>query len=333
MLSRISLVVSMLVLGALGSGLGWQGNALAQDDAARNYPQQPVRLVLPFAASGSTDLLGRLVGELLTKELGQRFVVLNVVGGGGAIGALQAARAAPDGYTLLIGTPGTMIINPNLRKDIGYDPIKDFMPVSFVWAQPSAIIVLKDSPLTSVKELITRAKRQPGKINFASAGVGSFNHMSGELFNSLAGIKMTHVPYQGVAPAMTDLMAKNVDVIFGTVASLLSFRDKLTGLAVASQTRSTFAPDVPTSAQAGLPEFLYTSWGGLFAPTGTSTRIAERLSAALARSLTQDSVKERFIALGVEAAYGNAAELQRHVAAEFKQTRQLIETAGIVEEK
>ena len=320
--TRIIGVVSMAMMALLALH-----PALAQTDGA--YPSRPVRMIVPFPPSGSTDILARLVAELLAKDLGQPFVVLNVGGAGGTIGATQVARAPGDGYTLLMGTPSTIINNPNLNPAIGYDPLKDFQAVTFLWAQPVVVLVSKDSPFKTLKDLIAEAKRQPGKLNYGSNGVGGFNHLAGELFNSLAGIKITHIPYKGAAPAMADLMAGTVDLVFGTVAGLTSASDRLNGLAVGASKRSAFIPSVPSAPEAGLPDYLYSSWGGLFTTAGTPPRATERLNASIDKGLKVQSIKDRFVAAGVDAVTSTPAELQRHIANEYRQVKQLIETVGI----
>ncbi len=318
---------------ALGSFCFSSIVAHAQVESPDTYPSKPVRLIIPFPPGGPTDILGRLVGEILGKELNQPFVAVNVGGAGGTIGAIQVARARPDGYTLMLGTAGTIINNPHMNKNIGYDPLKDFQAITALWSQPSVVLVRKDGPFTNLKELIAEAKRRPGALNYGSSGVGSFNHLSTEFFASLAGIKMTHVPYKGMAPAITDLIGKNLDVVLGPVTSLRSNSDRLIGLAISAPTRSSFAADVPTAAEGGLPDFVYSSWGGLFAPAGISPRIAEKLSSAVARGSSVESVRKRYAVVGVEPEYNTPGEYQAAIASEFKRGRQLIEAIGLKEEK
>ncbi|MBI4189550.1 MAG: tripartite tricarboxylate transporter substrate binding protein [Betaproteobacteria bacterium] len=329
---KVGLKFSAMIL-ALGSVFLSPIGAHAQVDNPDTYPLRPVRLIIPFPPGGPTDVLGRLVGEILGKELSQPFVAVNVSGAGGTIGAIQVARSKPDGYTLMLGTAGTIINNPHMNKKIGYDPLKDFQAISSLWSQPSVVLVRKDGPFGNLKELIAEAKRRPGALNYGSSGIGAFNHLSAEFFASLAGIKMTHVPYKGVAPAITDLIAKNLDVVFGPVTNLLSNSDRLIGLAVSAPTRSSFAPAVPTSAEGGLPDFVYSSWGGLFAPAGISPRIAEKLSSAIARGSSAESVRKRYTVLGVDSEFSSPGEYQAYIAAEFKRGGQLIETIGLKEEK
>lgn len=299
--------------------------------AQEAYPAKPARMIVPFPPSGSTDILGRLVAEILARDLGQPFLVVNVGGAGGTIGALQAIKSPPDGYTLFMGTPSTIINNPGINPKIGYDPLKDFQSISFLWSQPVVVMVNKDGPYKTLKDLIAEARRRPGKLNYGSGGVGNFNHLAGELFNTLADVQLTHVPYKGIAPAMSDLMGKTLDVVYGTVAGLTSASDRLAGLAVGAPARSAFVPAVPTSAEAGLPAYVYSSWGGIFGPAGMPQRATERLVASLDKGLKVPAIRERFMAAGVEAVSSTPEELQRHIVAESRQVKRIIEIAGIKE--
>lgn len=298
----------------------------AQTDAA--YPAKGVRLIIPFPPGGSTDILGRFIAELLTKDLGQSFLVVNVGGAGGTIGALQAVKSPADGYTLFMGTPSTIINNHILNPNLGYNPLKDLQPLSFLWSQPAVLLVNKDGPYKTLKDLISAARKQPGKLNYGSNGVAGFNHLAGELFNVLADVKITHIPYKGAAPAMNDLLGKNIEVVFGTVAGLTSATG-LSGLAVASPARSSFIPSVPTFAEAGLANYIYSSWGGLFAPAGLPSRVPERLVGSLEKGLKVPATRERFLGAGVEPVTSTPAELQKHIASEYEQVARIIKIAGI----
>lgn len=216
-----------------------------------------------------------------------------------------------------------------MSKDIGYDPLKDFQPITALWSQPSVVMVRKDGPYASLKDLIADAKKRPGALNYGSSGVGAFNHLSTEFLSSLAGIKMTHVPYKGMGPALTDLLGKNLDVVLGPVSNLLPNAERLTGLAISAPRRSPFAPAVPTAAEVGMPGFVYSSWGGLFAPAGTSARIAEKLSATFARSVNADPVRKRFNDQGVDPDSSTPAQYQAAIAAEFRCGKQLIDAIGL----
>ena len=301
----------------------------AQPAGPDNFPSRSIQLMMPFSAGGASDVVARLVAAELSKELGQPVVVVNVVGATGSIGTMQVVRSKPDGYTLLLGTAGSIINNPNLSKDVGYDPLKDLLPVSSLWTQPSVVLVHRESGYPALRVLIADGRKNPDKLNYGSGGVGSFAHLSGGLFASVAGLRMTHVPYKGVGPAVTDLMAKNLDIVFSVVSSLVGNTDRLVGLAVAAPVRSSAAPTVPTSAEAGLPDFIYSSWGGLFAPAGLPPRIAEKLSAAIANALNQDVVRKRFETQGVEIEFSKPAEYKRYIATEFDRGRRLVEAAGL----
>ncbi len=328
--TRTTLGFSSLILAMMGL---ISGTALAQTESPDLYPSKPVRLIIPFAPAGSTDLLGRVAAEVLSAELKQPFIAVNVAGAGGTVGALQVVRAKPDGYTLMLGTAGTIINNPHINQDIGYDPQKDFVAISSVWSQPSVVMVAKDGPYKTLKDLIAEAKKRPGQLNYGSSGVGAFNHLSSEYFSSLAGIKMTHIPYNGVAPAMNALIGKSLDVVLGPVTNLISSADRVTGLAISSKTRSTFTPQVPTSAEAGLPGYVYSSWGGLFGPAALSPRIAEKIATAVARGSDNEAVKKRYAANGVEPEFNSPSEYQKQIAADIKSGGQLIRTIGLRADK
>ena len=318
---------------ALGVTVFSSGVSLAQSENPELYPSRPVRLIIPFAPAGSTDLLGRVAAEVLAAELKQPFISVNVAGAGGTIGAMQVVRAKPDGYTLMLCTAGTIINNPHMDPNIGYDPQKDFVAITSVWSQPSVVMVRKEGSYANLKELIADAKRRPGALNYGSSGVGAFNHLSSEYFSSLAGIKMTHIPYNGVAPAITALMGGTLDVVLGPVTNLIASSERLMGIAISSKTRSTFTPNVPTAAEAGLSGFVYSSWGGLFAPAGTSPRIAEKIAIALARGSNSESVKKRYAANGVEPEFTTPGEYQVQIAADIKSGGQLIRTIGLRADK
>ena len=305
------------------------GVAFAQSDSGP-YPSKPVRLIIPFPPGGPTDTLGRLTGEMLAKELGQQFVAINVGGAGGAIGATQVAKSKPDGYTLMLGTIGTIVNNPNLSQEIGYDSLRDFQGISSLWSQPTFVMVRKDGPFRNLKELIAEAKKRPGELNYGSSGVGSGNHMSTELFASIAGIKMTHIPYKGVAPALADLMGRKVDVVLGPVANLVPNQERLAGLVISSPRRSAFAPGIPTAAEAGLPAFIYNSWGGLFSPSGVSPAVAGKLRESVVKSLAVEANRKRFTDLGVDPEPSSSStEYQAEITAYFKQGKELIEAMGL----
>src|SRR5437660_1203037 len=232
---------------------------------ADTYPSKPIKLIVPFPAGGTTDVLARVVGQELTKSWGQQVIIDNRPGAGGNIGADAVAKSAPDGYTLVMGTVGTHGINVSLYKNMPYDAVKDFTPITQVASVPNLLTVNPQVPVKSVKELIDYAKANPDKLTFASSGNGTSIHLSGEMFKSMTGVQMRHVPYKGSAPAVTDLLGGHVDLMFDNMPSVIQHvKDgKLRGIAVTTAKRSPAAPDIPTIAESGVPGFEATSWFGI----------------------------------------------------------------------
>ncbi|MEO7133302.1 MAG: tripartite tricarboxylate transporter substrate binding protein [Vicinamibacterales bacterium] len=276
---------------------------------AQNYPNKPVRLVVPFPAGGTTDLLARAMAQKLSDALGQQFVVDNRPGAGGNIGADIVAKSPPDGYTLLMGTVGTHAINPGLYAKMPYDHVKDFAPVVLVAGVPNVLVVNPGLPVKTVAELIKAAKDQPGSINFASSGNGTSIHLSGELFKAMTGVQMAHVPYKGSAPALTDLIGGQVQIMFDNLPSALPQikAGKLRAVAVTSTKRAPALPDLPTIAESGIPGFEASSWFGILAPAGTSRDIVQRINAEANKALQAAEMKDKLLAQGAEAA-GNSPE-------------------------
>jgi tripartite-type tricarboxylate transporter receptor subunit TctC len=288
------------VLGGLA--LAAAAAALPLAATAQAYPSKPVTIVVPFAAGGTTDILARVIGQALTKELGQSAIVDNRAGAGGNIGAALAAKAAPDGYTLFMGTVGTHAINQSLYKKLPFDPVKDFAPLTRVAMVPNLLVANPGKPYKNVKELIAYAQAHPGKVNFGSSGSGSSIHLSGELFNMLAKVEMVHVPYKGSAPAVTDLLGGQIDIMFDNMPSAIQHvrSGKLRPLAVTTAKRSAELPDVPTIAEAGVPGYEATSWFGMFAPASTPAPIVARLNGALVKVLSDPDVKKKLAEQGAE---------------------------------
>lgn len=302
--------------------------AYAQDkDVA--YPLRTVTLVVPFAPGGSTDVLARLAAQFVGADLGQSFIVENVTGAGGIIGAAQVAKAQPNGYTLLIGTPGSISINPHIQPNVPYNPVKDFEPIALIGSTPAAVFVANESPITSLQQLIAQSKAKPGSLAFGSAGVGSYFHLTGELFKECAGVDIRHVPYRGMAPAMVDLMAGRTDVMFADVQSYLSVRSKVRGLAVGAQRRSSLAPEVPTSDELGLRGFHTGSWTGMFAPARTPSAIVNRLNASVRKGIQDPAIVQRFTDLGMESQLLNAEAFGKFVTTEIAETGKLVKKAQI----
>jgi len=275
------------------------------DGQAASYPARPINLIVPFAPGGGADGVSRLFAQRLGERLGQSIVIENIGGAGGAIGAAKAARAKPDGYTLLAGSPGSMTINSQIAKDVGYDPRRDFRPVAQLTISKLTIVARKDLPVASLKELIELARRKPGELNYGSAGAGSIQHIDGEMFAAQAGIRITHVPYRGTAPALADLVAGRLDIMFeatGPIAGQLR-SGAIKAIAVTSGERSSFLPDVPTVSEAGLPGFDSPgSWIGILAPAGTPDFVVERISAEIAAIQDEAATIARLKSVGTERA-------------------------------
>ena len=267
-----------------------------------DYPTRPITLIVPYAPGGGNDVLARGVAEPMSKTLGQQIVIENRGGAGGSIGTRQVATAAPDGYTLGLGGTGTLAIDPTLYPNAGYDPRKDFAPVGLIATSPLIILVNPSLPAHNVQELIALAKAQPGKLNYASAGTGSGIHLGTVLFATAAGIELTHVPYRGTGPALTDLLGGHVALYFSSLPSAVGLvKDgKLRALGVTGLKRSATFPDVPTVAEQGLPGFEAVLHYGIVAPAGTPRPIVDKLNAALREALGDPSVSNRFAAEGAE---------------------------------
>ena len=297
---------------------------------AQSYPTKPIRIVVPFPGGGATDLLARAAAQKLTEAWGQPVVVDNRPGAGGNIGTELVARAAPDGYTLEMGTVGTHAINASLYAKMPYDHVKDFAPVILVAGVPNVLVVNPALPVTSVQELISYAKANPGKLNFASSGSGTSIHLSGELFKVMAGVQMTHIPYKGSAPALADLIGGQVQLMFDNLPpSLPQIKaGKLRALAVTSVTRAPALPDVPTVAESGLPGFEASSWFGILAPAGTPPDIIARLNAEIGKWLASPEAKEKLLALGANAAGGSPEDFAKHIAAETAKWQKVVKESG-----
>ena len=302
----------------------------AQNAFAQAYPTHSIRLVVPFPAGGTTDILARAAAQKLSESLGQAVVVDNRPGAAGNIGADLVAKSAPDGYTLLMGTVGTHAINPGLYAKMPYDHVKDFVPVVLVAGVPNVLAVYPAFPVNSVAELIALAKSKPGTINFASSGSGTSIHMSGELFKSMAGVDMTHVPYKGSAPALTDLMGGQVQIMFDNLPSALPLikAGKLRAIAVTSLKRAPALPDVPTISESGLPGFEASSWFGVLAPAGTPAPIVAKINADVNKWLQSPEAREQMLAQGANAAGGTPEQFAAHIRAETEKWAKVVKASG-----
>jgi tripartite-type tricarboxylate transporter receptor subunit TctC len=286
------------------------------------WPRGPVTLVVPFPAGGPTDAMARQLAQKLGERLGQQVVVDNKGGAGGGIAAEAVAKAAPDGQTLFFGTTGTMAINPSLYSKLRYDPVKDFAPVSLMATTMNVLVVNPEVPAKNLGELIRLAKAKPNTLSFGSAGNGSSNHLSGELFRTSAGLQITHVPYKGSAPALVDLLGGRLTMMFDTIAQQTGniAAGKVRALAVTGPKRSPLLPDVPTAQEAGLKDYDVTIWYGVLAPAGTPAPVIDRLSREIGAVMSTDEMKKRMQADGAEARPNSPAEfaaLIRHDMAKW----------------
>jgi tripartite-type tricarboxylate transporter receptor subunit TctC len=311
---------------AAAAAIGVVAPAVAQG----TYPTKPVRLVVPFPAGGTTDILARAVAQKLSETWGQPVIVDNRPGAGGNIGSELVAKSPPDGYTLLMGTVGTHAINPSLYAKMPYDHVKDFTPVILVAGVPNVLVVTLSLPVNSVQELIAYGKANPNKLNFASSGNGTSIHLSGELFRTMTGVQMTHVPYKGSAPALTDLIGGQVQLMFDNLPSSLQFikAGKLRALAVTSAERSSALPDLPTLSESGLAGFEASSWFGVLAPAGTPRDIVTKLNGAIAAWLASPDAKEKLAAQGAIAAGGPPDAFVKHIADESAKWAKVVKASG-----
>lgn len=278
--------------------------------SAQSYPSRPIRVVVPYPPGGPLDIMARAIGQKLTEAWSQPVVVDNRAGAGGNIGAELVAKSPADGYTLLMGAVATHAINPTLYGKLAYDPVKDFEPVALVAQVPNILVVNPSVPARSVKELIEVARARPGYLNFGSGSTGSTGHLAGELFNAMAGVQMVHIPYKGGAPAMADLLAGQVQLMFDNLANALPNvkAGRLRALAVTTLARSPAMPDLPTIAESGLPGFDLTTWFGLMVPAGTPPEIVIKLNAGIVRALNAKDMRERLEKMGAEPPADNTPE-------------------------
>jgi tripartite-type tricarboxylate transporter receptor subunit TctC len=297
--------------------------------AQEAYPSRPVRFILPFPPGGPTDILGRLISERLTAQLGQPVVTENSGGAGGNVGAEAAAKSAPDGYTIVLVAP-SLAISPTLYAKLNYDPVKDLAPISLVATVPN-VVVTQTAHAATLREFIAAAKAKPGGMNFGSGGSGTSNHLAGELFNILTGAKLTHVPYKGVNLAMQDVIAGRIDfVVIGVPAAAPHVKSgKLRALAVIAPQRLPALPEVPTVAEAGLPGFEVTTWYGILAPSGTPRPIIARLNAELVKVMHSPEMKERLAGIGTDPVTSTPEEFAAYIQAEIGKWGDVIRKANL----
>ncbi len=329
MMMRLAALIFLFL--QVGFSLGQSADAaFSAAQTASTYPSKPVRFILPFPPGGGTDILGRLIAERLSASLGQPVVIDNRGGAGGNLGAAEAARAAPDGYTLLLAAT-TLAISPSLYSKLGFDPQKDFAPISLVATVPNVMITNPSVPAQTLREFIALARSKPGAMNFGSGGTGTSNHLGGELFNIVAGVKLVHVPYKGVNLAMNDVFAGNVQlVLIGIPAAAQNIKaGKLRALAVLARERSAALPDVPTAAEAGLPDFDVTTWYGVLAPAGAPRAIVTRLNTELVRIMHSPDLKERLATMATEPRTSTPEEFAAYIAEERARWAEVVRKTGI----
>jgi tripartite-type tricarboxylate transporter receptor subunit TctC len=305
--------------------------AIAGTAHAQTYPDKPIRLLVGFAAGGPADIMARLVGDKIAEAWGKPVIVENVTGGAGNVAADRVAKAAPDGYTLMAAASATIVTNPSLYQKLGFDPVKDFIPITQVVYTPNLLAVPADLPVKSVAELVAYARAQPGKVTFGSAGVGTSQHLAGELFKTMAGIDITHVPYRGIAAVMPDLLAGRISMVFGNITAVLPFvrEGRLRALAVTSTRRWASVPDLPTMIEAGYKDFDSTAWFSLMAPAGTPAPIIDKIHQETVRILARPEIRKRFDEIGMEPIGNTPAEFAAVIAAETPQWAKVIKDAGV----
>ncbi|HUN69506.1 MAG TPA: tripartite tricarboxylate transporter substrate binding protein [Burkholderiales bacterium] len=307
------------------------GAAFAPAAAAQAYPSRPITMVVPFTPGGGTDLMGRLFSDRLSKGLGVQVIVDNRPGAGGTIGTEYAARAEPNGYTLLMGSVSTISINPSLYKNLASNPMKDLAPVSLVASTPSIVAVPVGLPVDSMQQLIALAKQKPGGLNFGSAGTGTSHHLSGELLKVRAGIDMVHVPYKGTAPALTGLIRGDVQILIANIPSLApAIQGKqIKPIAITSLKRSPQMPELRTVAESGLPGFEVTVWYGIFAPAGTPEAVIQRLNAEIRKITVMPDVQEHLLKEGADAVASSPQELRERMQADYEKWGDIVRRAGV----
>ena len=310
--------------------LWWLLVAVPLVACAQTYPSKPIRYVVPFPAGGPLDIVARALGQELNKSWGQPVIVDNRPGAGGNIGADFVAKSQPDGYTIVMGAVSTHAINVTLYSKLPYDPIKDFAPITLITSVPNVLVVHPSVPARNVKELIALAKARPGALNFASGSTGSAGHLAGELFKTMAHVDMAHIPYKGAAPAVVDLMAGQVSLMFDNLASALPNikAGRVRALAVTTLRRSPMLPELPTISEAGLRGFDVATWFGVLAPAGTPPEIVSKFNAEIVRILNTPAMKERLAVLGAEPVGNKPEEFAAFIKAEIPKYARVIKASG-----
>jgi tripartite-type tricarboxylate transporter receptor subunit TctC len=295
---------------------------------AQQYPSKPVRFVVPYAAGGATDLIARVIGEGLSAHLGQPFVIDNRPGAATLLGAQLVAKAEPDGYTLLMATSTTLAINASLYKNLPYDPVKDFAPISLAIQHPFVLLVDPKLPVHNVKELVALAKSKPGQLAYASGGSGSFPHLAMALFQAMTGIDVIHVPYKGSAPALTDLMGGQVAMIFDNTALNYVKSGKIRALAVTTKDRLSVMPDVPTLQEAGVPGYELAAWQGVIAPAGTPRAVVDKLNEAIVKLLHEPETAKRLTGDGGQIITSTPDQFAAYIKSEIGRFAKIVKDSG-----
>jgi len=319
---RAGLALGVSLLAAAAFGMPAQ---------AQSFPDRPVTLVIPFAAGGSTDVVGRIIAQKMSDELGQQVVVQNVGGAGGSLGAANVARAEPDGYTILMATVATHALNPLILKTKPYDAEKDFAPISLLVLVPNVLVVNPELPVKTVQELIALLKANPDQYSYASSGNGTPLHLSGELFKSMAGVSLQHVPYKGSGPALNDVIGNQVPIMFDNLPSSSGHikAGTLRALAVTTAERAPSFPDVPTMAESGVPGYETYTWNALFAPAGTPPEIVARLNTAANNAMKDATVMDRMKEFSATIVGSTPEELATHVKAELAKWTPVVKNANV----
>jgi tripartite-type tricarboxylate transporter receptor subunit TctC len=314
----------------LAAGLAALALLAAPLACAQGYPSKPIHFVVPYPAGGPLDTVARLLGQKVSESVKQPVIIDNKPGAGGNIGADAVAKSPPDGYTILMGAVATHAINPTLYTNIPYDPVKDFAPVTQVASTPNVLVVNPSLPVHDVREFIAYAKAHPGQLNFGSGSTGSAGHLAGELFKTMAGVQMVHVPYKGAGPAMQDLIGGQIQLMFDNLASSLGQirAGKVRALAVTTAKRSSLAPELPTIAESGLPGFDISTWFGVFAPGGTPPAIVARLHEEFAKALAAPDVREKMLNLGAEPVGNTPAQFAAYIRSEAEKYARLVKASG-----
>ncbi len=295
------------------------------------YPLRPIRFVVPFPAGGGVDIVTRILAKEMAEKLGQQVVVDNRAGASGVIGTQIVANSSPDGYTLLMGNVATHAVNVNLFKKLPYDPLKDFAPICLVARVPGILLVHPSVPANSIQELIALAKSKPGQLVYGSAGNGTPTHLAAELFKSLAGVNIVHIPYKGTPPALADLIGGQITMMFSNIVSGLPMvkAGKAKGLGVTSLKRASIAPDIPAISESGLPGFQEESWYGALAPLGTPLAVVARLNATIMQVLNSPAILDRFVQQGAEIVPGSPGEFREFIRSEILKYARIVKDSGL----